>query len=294
MQAYTEDEFWEWVTEAESAMDQASITGALPFYQRNELNNWAAAVATLDGVRCHGAVDQRFTLMSSVKPFLLLYLLETQGSELVFSLVGQEASDQPFYSVSQLLEDGGKPRNAMINSGAMLLADQLPGNTPDAALKGFLRWLNDLAGTSYVLNHAIHRYCLKTEDQDNQQLATLLAQSGATHDADRMFDVYFRLCCLEGRIEELAKLGLLLTFPHPKLTAQHQQTVREVMQYCGLYEASNTWLAETGIPAKSGVSGALVGILQQKCAIATFSPWLNEGGNPVLAMSLLKVLGQAL
>lgn len=63
--------------------------------------------------------------MSAIKPFSLLYLLEQFGAETVFQWVGVEPSDAPFNSLEQLIADHGRPRNPMINSGAITLASTL-------------------------------------------------------------------------------------------------------------------------------------------------------------------------
>ncbi|BDI16520.1 hypothetical protein ANSO36C_23220 [Nostoc cf. commune SO-36] len=50
-----------------------------------------------------------FPLMSVIKTFCLLYLLEHFGAETVFGWVGVESSDAPFNSLEQLVSDRGHP-----------------------------------------------------------------------------------------------------------------------------------------------------------------------------------------
>ena len=75
----------------------------------------AAAVATAAAVVEAGDAGVRFTLMSGIKPFLLLHLLEQMGHDAVFASVGKRPSDAPFYCTDQLAADGLRPRNPMIN-----------------------------------------------------------------------------------------------------------------------------------------------------------------------------------
>src|SRR5699024_11574011 len=54
-----------------------------------------------------------------------------------------------------------------------------------------------------------------------------------------------------------------------------------VMSSAGLYAGAGRWMAEVGIPAKSGVSGGLLGSLPGQLALATFSLRLTFDGNSV-------------
>jgi glutaminase len=62
--------------------------------------------------------------------------------------------------------------------------------------------------------------------------------------------------------------------------------VLSVMATCGMYDAAGDWATQVGIPAKSGVSGGLIGALPGQVGIATFSPRLDHHGNSVRGMSL--------
>jgi glutaminase len=46
--------------------------------------------------------------------------------------------------------------------------------------------------------------------------------------------------------------------------------VLSVMFTCGMYDAAGDWATRVGIPAKSGVSGGLIGALPGQIDIATF------------------------
>jgi len=75
----------------------------------------AVCRASREGECAVGRIAERFTLMSAVKPFLLLRLLDLQGEAQVAEWVDDVPSALPYYSLEQLQADGGKPRNAMIN-----------------------------------------------------------------------------------------------------------------------------------------------------------------------------------
>ena len=55
--------------------------------------------------------------------------------------------------------------------------------------------------------------------------------------------------------------------------------VVSVMTSSGMYDAAGQWLADVGIPAKSGVAGGVLGALPGRVGIGVFSPRLDEVGN---------------
>lgn len=63
---------------------------------------------------------------------------------------------------------------------------------------------------------------------------------------------------------------------------------------CGLYEESGSFLLEVGIPSKSGVSGAILGVVPGKCSICVYSPRLDKSGNSVVGKNLLEILSNDL
>ena len=63
-----------------------------------------------------------------------------------------------------------------------------------------------------------------------------------------------------------------------------------VMSSCGMYDGAGRWMAEVGIPAKSGVAGGLIGTLPGQLGVATLSPRLDEQGNSVRGTAIFQEL----
>ena len=120
-------------------------------------------------------------------------------------------------------------------------------------------------------------------------------------DAEEVLDLYIRNCSIGINATELAHLGAVLANGGADLVTGDEMISRETvkivlaqMASCGMYEESGEFLLNVGIPSKSGVSGAILGIVPGKCGICTYSPRLDESGNSVRGKNLLKILSKDL
>ncbi|WP_066424109.1 glutaminase [Anabaena sp. 4-3] len=235
-----------------------------------------------------------FPLMSVIKPFSLLYLLEHFGAEQVLQWVGVEPSDAPFNSLDQLIADAGRPRNPMINSGAIALADKLPGTDANNRTLSFCQWLNQLTGCHLKLDEVMLASVRNSRSPANQAIANYLATTRNITNIDIALDTYEQICCISGQVKDLALLGKLLAWEHDGIQLQHRQIVNAVMLTCGLYQASSVLAVKIGLPMKSGIGGGLLAIVPGQAAIACYSPALDSIGNPIGAIAFVEVLSQKL
>lgn len=284
-----------WLQHARAQAYQGQVVTRIALLAKAEPHWFAVAIHSITGQNhSQGETGCRFPLMSVVKPFLLLYLLEQLGRDRVFQWVGMQPSDAPFNSLDQLAADGGRPRNPMINSGAIVLADKLSGRDGSNRCHQFCQWLNQRAGCRFTLDEAMLASVRSVGRERNQTLVHHLAKAKQLEAPDMALDTYEQICCLSGTVMDLAQLGGLLADRQRGIAAQHRQIVNALMLTCGLYEASGEFAVRIGLPMKSGISGALLAVVPNQGAIACYSPALDGVGNPVAGLVFVETLAQAL
>ncbi|MEH2171592.1 glutaminase A [Nostoc sp.] len=284
-----------WVQLAKTQVERGQFADRIPRLALADPSWFAVHICCESGKNISfGDTACVFPLMSVIKTFSLLYLLEHLGAETIFGWVGVEPSDAPFNSLEQLISDRGHPRNPMINSGAITLADKLPGKDANQRTLLFCQWLNQLAGCKLRLDEEMLASVRLSRSTANKAIANYLAQAGHLENIETALDTYEQICCIAGQVEDLALLGKLLAYENSYLSSQNRRIVNAVMLTCGLYEASAEFAVRIGLPMKSGIGGGLVAIVPGEGAIACYSPTLDIVGNPVAGLVFVEALAQEL
>jgi glutaminase len=63
---------------------------------------------------------------------------------------------------------------------------------------------------------------------------------------------------------------------------------------CGLYDYAGEWAYRVGLPAKSGVAGGILAVVNRQLGIAVYSPRLDAKGNSVRGIKVCKELASQL
>src|SRR5436305_2279858 len=129
----------------------AALAAAAPHAAAGKVTDYIPALAKVDPMKLGiafadkegrvwgaGDCDETFSIQSISKVFMLALALDRLGGKL-WERVGREPSGSAFNSIVQLESERGKPRNPLINPGAMVVTDQLIGDRPgDAAIADLL------------------------------------------------------------------------------------------------------------------------------------------------------------
>ncbi|MGH1394289.1 MAG: glutaminase [Trichormus sp.] len=288
-------ELFEWVQLAKTQTHLGKVCDRIPKLAMVDPRWFAVHICCVSGQTYSlGDTARIFPLMSVIKSFSFLYLLEEMGADTVLQSVGIAPSDTAFNSLEQLISDRGHPRNPMINSGAITLADKLPGKTANDRAENLCQWLNQLANCDLHIDEAMLASVRASHSTTNQAIANYLAETGNITNSYLTLDTYEQICCISGTVKDLGLLGKLLGCQHEYIQSQHRQIVNSVMLTCGLYEASPLLAIKIGLPMKSGIGGGLLAIVPGEGAIACYSPTLDSIGNPIGAIAFVELLAQKL
>jgi glutaminase len=114
-------------------------------------------------------------------------------------------------------------------------------------------------------------------------------------------DLYFKQCSIMVTAVDLAFIGATIANlgVHPLSNEQvfdieAVRDVQSVMFTCGMYDYSGSWAHEVGIPAKSGVGGGILGVVNRQLGIGTYSPRLDRNGNSVRGIASFKMMSDSL
>ncbi|MBD2189252.1 glutaminase [Pseudanabaena mucicola] len=262
-----------WLELARQETGKGKLPSYIPLLAKANPRAIAIAIQQVNGdYLSAGDTELTFPLMSVVKPFLLLYLLEKLGEKQVFALVNRQATSQPFNSIPD-----GKPHNPMINAGAIAIASLLD------SCEALQNWLNQQSGAQLTLDSKMLASVRSMPNRRNLEIAAQLQSLGIMTDPEQALAIYEEICCLRANVHDLAKMGNLLTQQSPSISI-----VLEIMTTCGMYEASANFADMIGLPSKSSISGALLSIVPHQIAIACYSPVLDTIGNSVAGVFLLK------
>ena len=295
LEAINQKELETWVLLAKNRINFGRLPQYIPILSEANPAWLAVSIQTISGKKCTGGnVELKFPLMSVIKPFVLFNLLCELGEYAVFKTVGIEPTEKPYNSLIQLEEDKGWPRNPTINSGAIALASLLPGSSAIEKCEQLRLWLNQQANCQLSLDELMLNSVKSLPNQRNRTIARVLAESGYIKNWEIALDTYERICCLSGNIVDLANLGILLVKPPGPQWQEYALIVKALMSTCGLYEASARYAVKIGIPCKSGVSGAILGVVPGEGAIACYSPPLDKEGNSVGGLFLLELMSREL
>jgi len=258
----------------------------IPELGRANPESFGVCLVTSDGRTFEvGDCDQPFTIQSISKPFTFGMAIEELGHEKVFRHVGVEPSGDTFNAI-ELQNGTNKPFNPMINTGAITVTALLHALHGDHAFEHILDRFSAAAGRPLGMDESVYQSESRTGHR-NRAIAYLLLNFGLVHEeAEAALDLYFKQCSILVTCRDLATMAATLSHMGKNPMTDKQvfevrcvKDMLSIMFTCGMYDYSGQWAYEVGVPAKSGVSGGVIAVVNRQLGIATYSPRLDVHGN---------------
>ncbi len=283
-------------------LQEGGLADYIPELANVPPNSFGIAIATTKGkVHKIGDADLEFTIQSTSKALTYCMALELHGRNDVLGCVGVEPSGDPFNAI-EFSPVTRRPYNPMVNAGAIAVTGMLRDALgAEAAFDVILERFSQAAGRQLELNQDVYRSEVATGHR-NRAIAHLLLSAGALKEpVEPALDLYFRQCSIKVTATDLAVIGATIANlgVHP-ISARHVfeidavRDVQSVMFSCGMYDYSGGWGYEVGIPAKSGVGGGILGVVNRQLGIGTYSPRLDRTGNSARGIATFKLMSSVL
>ncbi|WHY74751.1 glutaminase A [Fictibacillus enclensis] len=278
------------------------VADYIPALRKADPDELSVAISYPDG-NClsAGDVKMKISLQSISKVLALALALMDQGEDYVFSKVGYEPTGDPFNSIVKLeISKPSKPLNPMINAGALAVTHMIKGESVQERFDRLLDFIRKLAGNPSI-SHCEDVAASEHETAHlNRALCYFMKQHGIINeDVERLIYLYTKQCAIEMNCLDLARIGLVFALDGAEPLTREQlipvsvaRICKTFMVTCGMYNASGEFAVRVGIPAKSGVSGGIMGAVPNRFGIGIFGAALDDKGNSIAGVKILETLSK--
>lgn len=294
---------------ASQAYDYASkLSGGananyIPYLANINPDLFGFSVMLPDGTAINlGDTEYRFGIESVSKvPTAILAMIQ-HTPEGVLNDIGADATGLPFNSIFAILLENDHPSTPLVNAGAISACSMIdPKGDSDAKWKAITDNITNLCGSAPVLIDELYKSESDT-NFNNRAITWLLKNYNRIYDDPEMsLDLYTRQCSLGITSAQLAAMAATIANGGVNPATGKQAFAREIapkittlIATVGFYQHSGDWLYTSGIPAKSGVGGGVLGVLPGVLGVAAFAPPLDDAGNSVKAQAAVKKFMQIL
>ena len=277
-----------------------SLADYIPELTKANPDWFAISVVTKEGeVFEVGDIAENFTIQSISKVFVYGMALEDCDRTTLLEKIGVEPTGDPFNSVIRLDENSKRPDNPMVNAGAIATASLIKGSDPTDKLNRMLDMFRRYVGRNLYVDAPVFMSERATGHR-NRALANLLLNFGIIErNIEEILDLYFQQCSVVVNCHDLAVMAATLANRGVNPITQEKaikpgyvRDILSVMYTCGMYNYAGEWAYKVGIPAKSGVSGGIIGVIPDRAGIAVYSPLIDYRGNSVRGIRVFEALSE--
>jgi glutaminase len=293
-------EFQEFCKDIENIFEKVKNIKEGEVSGKGDKDYFAVSICTVDGQRHHyGDKNEKFLLQSVCKAVNYAIALHECGEEKVHKHVGREPSGRGYNGL--ILNEENLPHNPMINAGAIMTCSMIkPELTVAKRHQHVMDIWTKLSGGEPV---EFRKQELDDSGESNSRNMALayhmLEKDAYPKDTDiyKTMELYKRCCYIKADVDQLSVVaatlgngGICPTTGEKVFNSDDIRDCLSLMLSCGMYDYSGEFAFLVGLPAKSGVSGALMVVIPGLMGIAIYSPPIDDMGNTVRGVAFCKDL----
>lgn len=262
----------------------------IPELAKVDPERFAIAVCTVNNeVISVGDTELSFSLQSISKPFVYGLALQCRGESVVDEYVGTEPSGDAFNAI-ELDPVHGRAYNPMVNAGAITVAGLVYDHFGEQTDAEIVSLFSRLADDQLAVDESMYNSELPTAYRNKGLCYFLRSVEKIRDPVEERLQSYTRQCSINVNVVQLARMaatlaniGISPATENPVFSPLEVRRILSVMFTCGMYDFAGRWAVDVGLPAKSGVSGGIMAVVNRQIGIGVFSPRLDEYGNSVRA-----------
>lgn len=271
----------------------------IPYLAKENSDLFAISLCFVDGeIMNIGDYEYIFGIESISKVATALLIMQEYGCETVLKMIGADATGLPYNSIMAILLENDHPSTPLVNAGAIAAVSMVrPIGNKGQKWKSICDNINALCGSrSEFIDELYHSEALS--NFNNRSIAWLLKNYNRIYDDPELsLDLYTKQCSLGVTTEQLSIFAATIANGgiNPKsgeriFESRLSPKITSMIASVGFYEHSGNWLFSSGIPAKTGVSGGVMGVLPGLFGISAFAPPIDKAGNSVKAQAAIKYI----
>jgi glutaminase A len=271
----------------------------IPYLANIPSNLFGISICTTEGeIITTGDTEYKFGIESVSKVHTAILYLRQHGCQDLLEKIGADATGLPFNSIFAILLENDHPSTPLVNAGAITACSGIdPIGISATKWSAIFNNMSDLCGSDPELIDELYNSESAT-NFNNRSIAWLLKQYNRIYDDPEIsLDLYTRQCSLGVTSTQLAISGATIANngvnPITKQNIFNKEITPKIVSLIasvGFYQNSGDWMYESGIPAKSGVGGGIMGIMPGLFGICAFSPPLDDAGNSIKAQLAIKYI----
>jgi glutaminase A len=283
-------------------LDAGEIYSSGSGLDSGDKDHFGISAVLTDGTICE-AGDSRadFLIQSVSKLFAYGLALEDHGREGVLKRVDVEPTGDAYNSIIKVEPYTKRSHNPMVNTGGIAVTSLIKGEGPARKLNRILAMYSRYVGRRVYIDAPAFIAEQAASDR-NRAISYLLRNFGMIEgDIQQTLDLYLQQCSAIINCRDLAVMGATLAHDgrnpvtgERALQADYVRDLLTVMYTCGMYDFAGEWAYEVGLPAKSGVSGCILGVVPGRMGIAVYSPPLDRRGNSLRGIKVFEELSKRL